>query len=95
MTEPKPIPQEIWTHAIVLGWCDSAGCESAGHEGNNCRLARALADAMSPSPDAEALARDAFLEQAVLRANGQGDSLDFNIALKKWDDIRAKKQEKP
>lgn len=28
--------------AIVLGWCDSAGCESVGHKANDCKLAAAL-----------------------------------------------------
>lgn len=51
--EKLEVPDWVWTSDVVLGWCDSAGCQSLGHKTNNCRLARVFAahlNRRAPSP---------------------------------------------
>ena len=57
---PDKKPDWIWTSDVVMGWCDSAGCESIGHEANNCKLAVAFHSHLVKC--AEEARREAFFD---------------------------------
>lgn len=40
---PDKYHEKALLDSAVLGWCDSAGCESVGHAANDCRLTRTVA----------------------------------------------------
>ena len=69
MTTPnrpgEEVEEWIWTSDVVLGWCDSAGCESIGHKGNNCRLANSFAAHLRRSSPVDGL-REALEESRDL-----------------------------